>query len=739
MLDTLFSHILDMTLRGSVVILAVLILRLFLRKAPKVFSYALWAVVLFRLICPVSIQLPVSVIPDMQSVAAGYSFDHDPITVIDAGKAVYQVADDAVNGQLDVQQIYIDVPSQVGGHRLRAATLLEICVMAGQYVWLAGVAGLMIYVFVSYLRLRRQLIGATPLRSNIFVADHIETPFVLGLVKPRIYLPSFLDGREQDYIIVHEQHHIRRLDHVMKLLGFAALTLHWFNPLVWLAYFLFCKDMEMSCDEAVIRKLGADIRADYSASLLNLATRKRAIGITPLAFGEGDTKGRIQNLSRWKKPVGWVIGSCAILCVVTAICLLTDPIPNADPPGTTTAAESPVPQPGGTSPSETFGVTLTYAGYSREGLLYTGALNSAKMSISSVQHLPIYKMDTRQELDRFMDTYGTYLSMKESYGEIPSFSGVAERFDDAFFAEQTLMLVYIPSGSGTYRYGVDSIYCGQNSFCIHVKRTDHALDFTDDTAGWILVVEVPDSMVRGVENFDADLDNTTMSLGPQVTKISQDVQLSELHIKMWLPGTDFSRISGALQSQVDAQWRTYDAMTPWQRSLSSHVFGLVYWKGDTWEQCEEELGFTVKNPIGQIPWLTATDSYGGISTDPNATHIEMDIHATEATDRQVGSVNITAGYRTEGVRVVLRAQLQKEKTLYGTGQARSGDVRYFYTHLQTASGLPVLLVTTQHDGNYADMNAYWGDGNVFYTLHLVGGKGEDQQLREILVRILAQI
>lgn len=131
MADTLFSYILDMTLRGSAVIIAVLLVRLLLKKAPKVFSYALWAVVLFRLLCPLSIQLPVSVVPDMASVAESYRFDHDPITVMDAGKAVYQAADDAARGELNAQQVYIDVPSSLGGHRLRAATLLEICVMAG--------------------------------------------------------------------------------------------------------------------------------------------------------------------------------------------------------------------------------------------------------------------------------------------------------------------------------------------------------------------------------------------------------------------------------------------------------------------------------------------------------------------------------------------------------------------------------------------------------------------------------
>ena len=182
-----------------------------------------------------------------------------------------------------------------------------------------------IYGIVTYLRLRRRLITASPLRDNIYLADDIDSPFVMGLIRPKIYLPSAMEEREQSYILLHEQHHIRRLDHVVKALAFVALCIHWFNPLVWVAFILSGKDMEMSCDEAVVKKLGTQIRADYTASLLSLATGKRIIAGMPLAFGEGNTKGRIKNLANWKKPAFWVVLVAVIVCIMLAIGLLTNP------------------------------------------------------------------------------------------------------------------------------------------------------------------------------------------------------------------------------------------------------------------------------------------------------------------------------------------------------------------------------------------------------------------------------
>ena len=316
MLENLFMQIVDMTKTASVVIAVVLAARLLLKKAPKWISYALWAVVLLRLLCPFSIEAPVSAVPRMETVS---------VEMVDSTLPRFEfetLADRQIN-----QHVMDTTPP---GEPYALVTRSFEPSQWLSFIWLAGIAVMLIYSVVSYIRLRRRLVGAVLLRDNIYLADRITSPFVMGIILPKIYLPSALSEREQEYIILHEQRHIRRLDHVMKVLAFAALCLHWFNPLVWLAFILAGKDMEMSCDESVIKTLGSEIRADYSASLLSLATGRRLIAGTPLAFGEGDTRGRIKNLAEWKKPVIWIVIIALLLCVVLAVCLLTDPVDKGD-------------------------------------------------------------------------------------------------------------------------------------------------------------------------------------------------------------------------------------------------------------------------------------------------------------------------------------------------------------------------------------------------------------------------
>lgn len=289
---TFMPKLFNMSLTASVAIVFVILLRLLLKKAPKVISYALWGVVLFRLLCPVSIGSSFSVYnlfdaPAQESGTITSVIEYVPSNIVhteypSVARPVPGISD-AINEALPQ------------GREQLVADPLEAPMSIATYVWMIGVLVMVIYSIVSYIRLRRKLSVVVPLRDNIFIADDIKSPFVVGLFRPKIYLPCNLSDKEQEYIILHEQHHIKRLDHVMKALAFFALAIHWFNPLVWAAFILASKDMEMSCDEAVIHKVGGDVRADYSASLLTLATGWRIIAGTPLAFGEGDTKGRINN------------------------------------------------------------------------------------------------------------------------------------------------------------------------------------------------------------------------------------------------------------------------------------------------------------------------------------------------------------------------------------------------------------------------------------------------------------
>ena len=310
MIIDFLPELLRINLVTSIVILIILAARMILKRAPKVFSYALWAIVLIRLLIPVSIPSPVSVIPDTPAASGAVINSALPEIEFETPRDREQNYYESQNTTSEDVQVYVS-------HTMEPIVYLSAA-------WLIGMACMVLYSSISYLNIKKKVRIAVLLRDNIWIADDIKSPFVIGFIKPKIYLPNNLDEREQEYIILHEQHHIRRFDHVIKTLAFLALTIHWFNPLVWIAFVLACKDMEMSCDEAVIRKLGENVRADYSASLLTLATGYRIIAGTPLAFGEGDTKGRIRNLAKWKKPAIWVLVLTIIICLILGVCLLTD-------------------------------------------------------------------------------------------------------------------------------------------------------------------------------------------------------------------------------------------------------------------------------------------------------------------------------------------------------------------------------------------------------------------------------
>ena len=308
-MDKLFSAVLNMSLTGSLVILPVLLVRLLLKRFPKIFSYALWSVVLFRLLCPLSLSAPVSFLkvlkPEIRVATPG-------TTVVSFLPGDVPAFSEAPSGQ-DISVRHSQENKSVD----RASPLPAL--------WLSGVAVLGLSGLGQYLRLRKKLVDAVPLERGIYWADHIDTPFVLGVFRPKIYLPSNLPAQELPYILAHERHHIRRFDHIWKLLAYCALCIHWFDPLVWVAFVLAGKDMEMSCDEAVIRQLGPQIRGDYSASLLRLATSKKSIAVTPLAFGQGDTKGRVLNMAKWKKPKVWISLLCFLVCAAVLVACAVNP------------------------------------------------------------------------------------------------------------------------------------------------------------------------------------------------------------------------------------------------------------------------------------------------------------------------------------------------------------------------------------------------------------------------------
>ncbi|WP_312092298.1 M56 family metallopeptidase [Aminipila sp.] len=308
-MEQLFLSVIDMSLMGSYAILFIIFIRFPLKKAPKGISYSLWSVAAVRLMCPYALECMFSLFPAKAlSGSEALLFQQEPQS--------YRAFDMVHNFGTETA-----VVSPSGG-----LNLLQSYTKAGAYLWLLGVAVMLIYSIASVWILKRQLKSAENIQYNIYVADNLKTPFVLGILNPKIYLPAGLTEEEKSYIILHEQIHIRRLDPAIKSFGFIILSVHWFNPLVWIAFWLMSTDMELSCDEKVINIIGRDLKKAYSYSLLSLASHRHILNGNPLAFGEGNVKHRIKNVLNYTKPEFWVIAIALVAALVIGAGLLLNPV-----------------------------------------------------------------------------------------------------------------------------------------------------------------------------------------------------------------------------------------------------------------------------------------------------------------------------------------------------------------------------------------------------------------------------
>ena len=312
-MNDLFLKIINMSISASWLVLAVLLLRFVLKKAPKWVNVLLWGIVAVRLAFPFSVESALSLIPSAETVPMDIEMAVQP--TINSGVPV-------INSMVNPMLSSFAPPQDV----LTSANPLQIWIPIFSIFWIAGIAALLLYTVVSYWRLQRKVSEAVILRDNIFQSENVASPFVLGVFRPRIYLPYNMDGQDLGHVVAHEQAHIRRRDHWWKPLGFLLLTIHWFNPLMWLAYVLLCRDIELACDEKVIKELGNEQRADYTQALVVCSVNRRMIAACPLAFGEVGVKERVKSVMNYKKPAFWVVVLAVIACIVVAVCFLTDPV-----------------------------------------------------------------------------------------------------------------------------------------------------------------------------------------------------------------------------------------------------------------------------------------------------------------------------------------------------------------------------------------------------------------------------
>ena len=412
-----FLKLLNLSISASWLVLAVLVLRLISKRSPKWVNVLLWGIVALRLVLPFSVESALSLIPSAETVSPA-AVQFAPAPTITSGVSVI---DNAVNPSLS--EHFAAVPTA-------SVNPLYVGAYLAGWVWLIGLGAMLLYALVSYLRLRRRVSVSLPIQDHIYLCDAISSPFILGVVKPRIYLPSGLDEVQRQNVLAHEQAHLARRDHWWKPLGFALLAVYWFNPVLWLAYALLCRDIELACDERVIRTMDESAVKTYSTVLLACSMPRKAAITCPLAFGEVGVKERVRNALHYKKPAFWVVAASVAVCVVVAVCFLTDPPTDTD--------------------------TAGLVGFHREQVTYADVTDASGAQPSSVQ-LTAEETDAVYALLDAMQykRLGAASAMQDCYARLYFISAAGERCE-VMLSEREMLVNPITGGKTARLYELRS-------------------------------------------------------------------------------------------------------------------------------------------------------------------------------------------------------------------------------------------------------------------------------------------
>ena len=310
-MEAVFLKVLNMSLSASVLILVVLLLRLILRRVPKWIHCLLFAIVGVRLILPFSLKTVLSLIPSAEPIPSNIAVMPKP--AVDTG---IPVVNEAINPI---------ITERFAPEPFNSVNPLQVVQYAASILWIVGIAGMLVFLLISWLRAKRSVRAAVRDEGRAYLCDEVRTPFILGLFRPKIYLPSDITEETKQCVLLHERAHIKRGDPWWKLLAFLILSVHWFNPLCWLAYILFCRDIETACDESVIWWMPKDRIAAYSQALLDCGRAQRIVSVTPLAFGETNVKNRVKSVLRYKRPLRWAIIASVVILAIVGVCFLTNP------------------------------------------------------------------------------------------------------------------------------------------------------------------------------------------------------------------------------------------------------------------------------------------------------------------------------------------------------------------------------------------------------------------------------
>ena len=412
-----FLKLLNLSISASWLVLAVLVLRLVSKRSPKWMNVLLWGIVALRLVLPFSVESALSLIPSAETVSPA-AVQFDPAPTITSG---VKIIDNAVNPSLS--EHFAAAP-------LASVNPLYVWTYLAGWVWLIGLGVMLLYALASYLRLRRRVSVSLCVRENIYLCDAISSPFILGVVKPHIYLPSGLDEVQRQNVLSHERAHLTRRDHWWKPLGFALLAVYWFNPVLWLAYTLLCRDIELACDERVIRTMDESAVKTYSTVLLACSMPRKAVITCPLAFGEVGVKERVRNALHYKKPAFWVVAASVTVCVIVAVCFLTDPPTDTDAAG--------------------------LVGFHREQVTYADVTDASGAQPSSVQLTAeetnaVYALLDAMQYKRL----GAASAMQDCYARLYFISAAGERCE-IMLSEREMLVNPITGGKAARLYELRS-------------------------------------------------------------------------------------------------------------------------------------------------------------------------------------------------------------------------------------------------------------------------------------------
>lgn len=504
-MTALFLKLLNMSIVASWIILVLLLLRPLLKKAPKWIVCLMWAIVGIRLLVPISFESAFSLLPTAepipedileQSDTAGDVSVKGVISIIGEGDApILSVSQEAIEGELSFSEIS-RVPSAVADPENKTEDISARLLSLASVAWILGMIGMSAYACYSYLRIYVKVRSSVSVGKNAYINDAIDTPFVLGVFRPRIYLPSVLSEQERKHVLLHEYAHLKRLDHIWKPLGYAVLTVYWFNPLVWLAYYLLCKDIEFACDERVIKKLDASETVVYTTTLLQCSVPRKMIAACPLAFGEVRVKERIKTVLHYKKPTLWIMIIAVIACIVLAITLLTDPIDDTASQDSQNESISD----NSNTDSQSDAAAIDYDSVWIDVCIDDQKVKSASKSLGCVLLDQEFGPSVNGMLFENAEQLNAFTEQvkfdAESCYDYFSVGDTLARFDETFFKTNRLVLMYSVGSGETLQ--LCSVTRNNETALITVKKSQ---GHTDEVRQGFLCIELPINQIEGCTSF----------------------------------------------------------------------------------------------------------------------------------------------------------------------------------------------------------------------------------------------